>query len=138
MNGQPLPGFYWDAEKKKYFSIASARGMDLKYSAANIRKEEKKAVVQRVATAHSKRVRKERVVRLKPHSFAQTHIEREIGVKRRSYMQIMWPDACASGINVKPQQVLPSQDRIRLFDRCVLRLPSVATNFLCEVLQVNL
>jgi hypothetical protein len=118
MNGQPLPGFYWDAEKKKYFSIQSARGMDVKYSEENIRKTERKERVQKVAIARSDKIRKERVVRRHPHSFAQTHVEREIGIRRRSvYVHSLWPDACTSGIDDMPQQVVSSPERIRLFDR---------------------
>jgi hypothetical protein len=122
MNGQHLPGFYWDAEKKKYFSIKSARGMDVKYSAENLRKEEKKVRIQMTATARSNKIRKERVVRRNANSFAQTHIEREIGIKRRSfYVRNLWPNVCASGID-EQQEIIPMEARIELFDRYVYSL----------------
>ena len=120
MNGQHLPGFYWDAEKKKYFSIKSARGTNLKYSAENIRKEEKKTRVQKVATARLNKIRKERVVRRSADSVAQWHVQREIGVERRSlYVQNLWPNVCAAGIENPPQEIFSSQARVRLFDRYV-------------------
>jgi dipeptidyl aminopeptidase/acylaminoacyl peptidase len=57
------------------------------------------------------------VVRRNPNSFAQTNIDREIGLRRRSrYVLGLWPDACAAGIDDRPEQVL-SQSRIRLFDK---------------------
>jgi hypothetical protein len=120
MNGQPLPGMYWDAEKKKYFSIKSAKGMDVKYSQENIQKAERKERIRKIATARSDKIRKERVVRRYPHSFALTHVEREIGSKRRSfYVQNLWPNACASGVNQESDKVISGQTRVRLFDRYV-------------------
>jgi hypothetical protein len=120
MNGQPLPGMYWDAEKKKYFSIKSAKGMDVKYSQENIQKAERKERIQKVVTARSNKIRKERVVRRYPHSSAQTHVEREIGNKRRSfYVQNLWPDACAASVDQEPEEVVSAQTRVRLFDRYV-------------------
>ncbi|KAF1828741.1 hypothetical protein BDW02DRAFT_206628 [Decorospora gaudefroyi] len=124
MNGQALPGFYWDSEKKKYFKIQSqnaARGLDLKYSLDNIRKEERKERIQNATNARSNQIRKERVVRRNQNSFAYSHVEREIGTRRQSYyLQNTWPDACTSGISSRPADVIsrrPSHAPIRLFDR---------------------
>ncbi|RAR04203.1 hypothetical protein DDE82_004642 [Stemphylium lycopersici] len=124
MNGQPIPGYYWDTEKKKYFKIQSqnaARGFDLKYSLDNIRKEERKERIQKAATARSNKIRKERVVRRYPNSFAQTNIEREIGFERRSfYLNGPWTDAAAFRIDSDPKQVIskrPCHASIRIFDR---------------------
>ena len=111
MNGQPIPGYFWDAEKKKYFRIqnqTAAQGSNLKYSSANIKKTERKERIQNVALARSNKLKKERVVRRNPNSFAQTNIDREIGLKRRSrYVHGLWPDACAAGIQNRPEKVLP-------------------------------
>jgi len=111
MNGQPIPGYFWDAEKKKYFRIqnqTAAQGSNLKYSSANIKKTERKERIQNVALARSNKLKKERVIRRNPNSFAQTNIDREIGLRRRSrYIHGLWPDACAAGIQKRPQKVLP-------------------------------
>ena len=124
MNGQPIPGYYWDTEKNKYFKIQSqnaARGFDLKYSLDNIRKEERKERIHKAATARSNKIRKERVVRRYPNSFAQTNIEREIGFKRRSfYFNGPWTDAAALRIDSDPKQVIsrrPCHGSIRVFDQ---------------------
>ncbi|KAF1938368.1 hypothetical protein EJ02DRAFT_457932 [Clathrospora elynae] len=129
MNGQPLPGFYWDPEKKKYFQIQSqnaARGLNLKHSLHNIRKEERKERLQKTATARSDKIRKERVYRRNANSFAHTHVEREIGIKRRAYFtQVLWPDACVSGVSKQPQQIIErpvdvsvqQRPAVRYFDR---------------------
>lgn len=124
MNGQPIPGYYFDEEKEKYFKIQSctaAQGADFKYSVENIKKLERKERIQNISIARSNKVRKERVVRHNPNSFALTHVEREIGIKRRSaYIQHLWPDSCAFGIDSQPQQVItrrPGQQSIRVFDR---------------------
>jgi hypothetical protein len=120
MNGQPIPGYFWDAEKKKYFRIqnqTAAQGSNLKYSSANIKKTERKERIQNVALARSNKVKKERVVRRNPNSFAQTNIDRETGIRRRSrYVHGLWPDACAAGIDSRPEEVLPSC-QLRLFDK---------------------
>jgi len=111
MNGQPIPGYFWDAEKKKYFRIqnqTAAQGSNLKYSSANIKKTERKERIQNVALARSNKLKKERVIRRNPNSFAQTNIDREIGLRRRSrYIHGLWPDACAAGIEQRPEKVLP-------------------------------
>lgn len=123
MNGQHIPGFYYDTEKKKYFKIQSqsqARGLDLKYSTSNLVKERRKESVQRAATAKSKRLQKERVVRRHAHSFAQSDLDREIGFKRRAvYLHSIWPRACMSGVSSTPNPVTSSDDAgiIRFFDR---------------------
>ncbi|KAH7355920.1 hypothetical protein BKA66DRAFT_429158 [Pyrenochaeta sp. MPI-SDFR-AT-0127] len=124
MNGQSIPGFYFDPEKKKYFRIqgqAAARDLNLKYSLDNIRKEERKERLHKTATARSNKIRKERVVRRNASSFAQAHVEREVGVKRRSlYVQNFWPDACVSGVRSRPKQILDKPhdaSAIRYFDR---------------------
>ncbi|KAI4706408.1 hypothetical protein J4E89_008823 [Alternaria sp. Ai002NY15] len=111
MNGQPIPGYFWDAEKKKYFRIqnqTAAQGSNLKYSSANIKKTERKERIQNVALARSNKLKKERVIRRNPNSFAQTNIDRELGLKRQSrYVHGLWPDACAAGIEQRPEKVLP-------------------------------
>jgi hypothetical protein len=122
MNGQAIPGFYWDAEKKKYFKIqsaAAARDQNLKYSAENIRKKARNERVQDAAKAKTTRARKERVTR-QHGSLMQSCHDREIGFRRRSfYMQSLWPDACAYGMSGVPKKVVdrPSGPLIRLFDR---------------------
>jgi WD40 repeat protein len=123
MNGQHIPGFYYDQEKKKYFKIQSqsaARGLNLKYSTSNLVKERRKENVQRAATAKKARTQKERVVRRHAHSFIQTDFDREIGFKRRSvYLQNIWPEACMSGVDPAPELVTSSDDQgvVRFFDR---------------------
>lgn len=123
MNGQAIPGYYWDADKKKYFKIQSqnaARGFDLKYSLDNIRKEERKQRKQKAVAARSDKIRKERVVRRNPNSITQTNIDRELGSKRHSfYFSNLWADACAFGIDTRPKQVVRRRadyGPIRLFD----------------------
>ncbi|KAH7074001.1 hypothetical protein BKA63DRAFT_416454 [Paraphoma chrysanthemicola] len=122
MNGQAIPGFYWDPEKKKYFKIQSAaasRDQNLKYSAQNIRKNERRERVQGAAKAKATRVRKERVTR-QHGNLTQTCIERESGSRRRSYyVQSLWPNACAYGISAVPKRVVekPPGPGVRLFDR---------------------
>lgn len=123
MNGQHIPGFYFDQEKGKYFRIqsqAAARGLDLKYSTSNLVKERRKENVQKTATAKKARTQKERVVRRHAHSFVQTDLDREIGFKRRPvYLQNIWPEACMSGVSSTPEPVTSSDDQgvIRFFDR---------------------
>ncbi|KAF2024013.1 hypothetical protein EK21DRAFT_79675 [Setomelanomma holmii] len=122
MNGQAIPGFYWDAEKKKYFKIqtaAAAREQNLKYSAENIKKNERKERDQKIATVQSQRKQRERVTR-KHGSLTQICQDRELGTRRRSYyLQSLWPDACAYGVLTRPKRVVekPSGPIIRLFDR---------------------
>jgi WD40 repeat protein len=123
MNGQAIPGFYWDPEKNKYFKIQSAnasRDLNLKYSAQNIRKKERDERVQRVTSARIQRARKERVVRANVDNITQTCIGRELGYRRRShYVQSTWPDACMYGVSTKPKRVVdkPAGAIIRRFDR---------------------
>ncbi|KAF3050853.1 hypothetical protein E8E11_009530 [Didymella keratinophila] len=123
MNGQHIPGFYYDQEKKKYFRIqnqSAARGLDLKYSTSNLAKEKRKEKVHIAATAKKARTQKERVVRRHAHSFIQDDLDREIGFKRRSvYLQNIWPEACMSGVNPAPELVTSSDDQgvVRFFDR---------------------
>src|SRR5687768_3167760 len=103
MNGQPIPGFYWDPEKKKYFRIQSssaAQHKDWKYTVSNLRKEDRKERLQKASLALSDRNRKERVVRRHARSFARTDLEREIGTRRKSfYVQNLWPNACLNGVD---------------------------------------
>ncbi|KAJ4309157.1 hypothetical protein N0V94_009057, partial [Neodidymelliopsis sp. IMI 364377] len=123
MNGQPIPGYYFDKEKKKYFKIQSqvaARGLDLKYSTINLRKEERRERTQQAATARTSKIRKERVVRRYANNFTQTDLEREIGFRRRSfYLQHIWPEACMSGVTATPKSIVSndSDGAIRFFDR---------------------
>jgi hypothetical protein len=122
MNGQEIPGFYFDTEKRKYFRIQTAqatRHQHLEYSAENIRKKQRVERVQRTTTAQTQRARKERVVRHDAGHLKQTCLEREIGFKRRAvYMQALWPNACVSGFSSKPKIVVEKQKAaIRLFDR---------------------
>jgi WD40 repeat protein len=123
MNGQHIPGFYYDQEKKKYFRIqtqSAAGGLNLKYSTSNLVKERRKENVQRAATAKKARTQKERVVRRHAHSFVQNDLDREIGFRRRSfYLQNIWPEACMSGIGPSPELVTSSDDQgvVRFFDR---------------------
>ncbi|KAJ4336456.1 hypothetical protein N0V95_008596, partial [Ascochyta clinopodiicola] len=123
MNGQHIPGFYYDQEKKKYFKIQSqsaARGLDLKYSTSNLIKERRKENVQKAATARTTRIQKERVVRRHATKFIQSDLEREIGFKRRSfYLQNIWPEACMSGVKVTSRAVTSSANNevIRFFDK---------------------
>ncbi|CAO2648679.1 Nn.00g079460.m01.CDS01 [Neocucurbitaria sp. VM-36] len=123
MNGQAIPGFYFDPEKKKYFRIqgqVAARGSNLKYSLDNIRKEERKERLQKAATARDDRIRRQRVVRRHASTLLQTEVERELGFRRRSfYMQNLWPDACIAGVSKRPKQILdkPHDASIRYFDR---------------------
>ncbi|KAF2128752.1 hypothetical protein P153DRAFT_367105 [Dothidotthia symphoricarpi CBS 119687] len=122
MNGQPIPGFYFDPDKKKYFRIqtsTAARDLDIKHSAENIRKEERRSRLNRAAAVQSNKTRRERVVRRNATNFTQTCLEREIGFRRRSfYVQSMWPDACMSGVATRLKKVVDAPDAsIRLFDR---------------------
>lgn len=134
MNGQELPGFYWDAEKKKYFKIQSAnasRDLNLKYSAQNIRKKEREDTIQAAANAHVQRTRKERIVRHHASTLSQICQERELGLKRRSYyLQSAWPNACASGVATKSATITKKSHGtpIRLFDRA----PSSKTMYIVQ------
>ena len=123
MNGQHIPGFYYDQEKGKYFKIQSqsaARGLNLKYSTSNLVKERRKQNAQRAATAKSKKIQKERVVRRHASSFIQTDLDREIGFKRQSvYLHTIWPEACMFGVSPSPEPITSSDDQgvIRFFDK---------------------
>lgn len=123
MNGQPIPGFYFDQDKGKYFRIQSqeaARDFDLKYSTSNLVKERRKENVHRTATAKKARTQKERVVRRHAHSFVQTDLDRELGFKGKPvYLQNIWPEACMSGVSSTPEPVTSSDDQgvLRFFDR---------------------
>ncbi|KAL5116700.1 hypothetical protein ACEQ8H_005449 [Pleosporales sp. CAS-2024a] len=122
MNGQAIPGFYWDPEKKKYFKIQSAtasRDGNLLYSASNLRKQQRDERVQSVTSARIQRARKERVVRINVNNVMHTCLEREIGARRRShYVQSAWPDACAFGLARRNMVVeRPPNTLIRRFDR---------------------
>ncbi|CAN9269275.1 unnamed protein product [Alternaria alternata] len=107
MNGQAIPGYFWDAEKKKYFRIqnqTAAQGSNLKYSSENIRKTERKEHIQNVAIARSNKIRKERVVRRNPNTFAQTNLDREyVGQK-------FTPKDCSAiwGAAARPSTFTPS------------------------------
>jgi WD40 repeat protein len=125
MNGQAIPGFYYDTEKKKYFKIQKAdasRGLDLncKYSVQNIRKREREERILEKASAQAKKARKERVHRQHASSLTQICQERELGTRSRSYyMHSSWPDACISGVSPKPKKVvdrLPGPP-VRFFDQ---------------------
>lgn len=123
MNGREIPGFYFDPEKNKYFKILGAnasRGLDLKYSAENIRKRDRVERVQKTTAARYSKTRTERVVRRHASNLTQTCAEREIGFRRRSfYIQNLWPDACIYGVRAKPTKVIdkPADGAIRCFDR---------------------
>lgn len=122
MNGQPIPGFFYDTEKKKYFKIQSAaasRDLDLEYSAENIRKRERVQNIQRVAADRVRKTRRERVVRRHASNLTQIRVEQEIGLRRQSaYVQCTWPTACMSGVTAKPEEVLSRPEpAIQLFDR---------------------
>lgn len=123
MNGQHIPGFYYDQEKKKYFKIQSqsaSRGLNLKYSTSNLAKERRKENIQKATAARTSRIQKERVVRRYANCFVQTDLDREIGFKRRSvYLQTIWPEACMSGVcaTSKPVTCSDNNDVIRFFDR---------------------
>ena len=123
MNGQHIPGFYYDQEKKKYFKIQSqsaSRGLDLKYSTSNLIKEKRKALIQEAVTARTSKLRKQRVIRRHADSFVQTNLEREIGFRRRSfYLLNTWPEACMSGVTAIPQAVVSNDTDgiVRFFDR---------------------
>lgn len=123
MNGQSIPGFYWDSEKKKYFKIQSAnasRDLNLKYSAQNIRKKERDERVQNIAAARIQRARKERVVRKHVNNVIQACIDRELGMRRRSvYIHCIWSEVCMSGLSARPKKVVdrPTGALIRRFDR---------------------
>ncbi|KAH8723559.1 hypothetical protein GQ44DRAFT_309964 [Phaeosphaeriaceae sp. PMI808] len=122
MNGQAIPGFYWDPEKKKYFKIQSAtasRDLNLKYSAQNIRKAEREERVQSTVTARTNKTRKERVTRQHANNLTHSCLEREIGFKRRSvYVQASWPEACIHGVSASPKKFVqrPSGAPIRCFE----------------------
>ncbi|KAL6705248.1 hypothetical protein ACN47E_007208 [Coniothyrium glycines] len=123
MNGQRIPGFYWDPDKKKYFKIQGAvasRDLNLKYSAANLHKAERGERLQKKARAQTTEIRKHRVVRRHAKSLTQTCAEREIGHRTRQYYaHRLWPNACVSGVQIKPRSVIrrPSSTSIRLFDQ---------------------
>jgi hypothetical protein len=122
MNGQDIPGFYFDTEKKKYFQIQNAqatRHQHLDYSAESIRKKQRTERLHRTATAQIQRTRKERVIRHDAGHLTQTCLEREIGFKRRPvYMQASWPNACVSGVSAKPKMIVERPKApIRLFDQ---------------------
>lgn len=123
MNGQHIPGFYYDQDKNKYFKIQSqsaARDLNLKYSTSNLAKQRRREHVQRAATAKKDRTQKERVVRRHASSFIQTDLDREIGFKRQSvYLHNIWPEACMSAVSASPEPVTSSDDHgvIRFFDR---------------------
>lgn len=124
MDGQNIPGFYWDPEKKKYFKIQSAnaaRDLNLRYSAANIRKTAREERLQKTVDAQNKKIRKQRVVRRHASNLIQTCVEREIGFRNRSYhMHNLWPNACIAGLSAEPHVVITQHapsSHIRLFDR---------------------
>lgn len=100
-----IPGFYFDAEKGKYFKISkthSAPPSQAKYTAQNVRKELKKATVERHARKHQEKRMKETIVR--PHTrhrwgLQMAGMDREIGNRRKTYyMHGVWPSACVAGM----------------------------------------
>lgn len=119
MNGQQIPGFYYDPEKKKYFKIQSASAScdpNLKYSAQNVRKQERQDRLQHTLTSRIKRTKRERVVRKHASNLIQTNLDREIGFRRRSfYTHDAWPSACTFGISTRQKQIVDSPP-IRRFD----------------------
>jgi len=125
MNGQPLPGFYYDPDKNKYFRIQSAAASrdlahSLPYSAQNLRKKERADKLQQAAAAHRAKTHAQRVVRRHVTTLAQTCVEREFGLQRRSFCtQRLWPGACMAGVVVQPDCALekPPETSIRRFDR---------------------
>lgn len=123
MNGQAIPGFYYDTEKKKYFKIqsqAAAQGLDLRYTSSNLAKSQRQETIQKAAAAKTTRTKKERVIRRHGSSFIQTDLEREIGFRRKSfYLQTIYPGACTSGLPPTPRTMTTSDqnEAIRFFDR---------------------
>ncbi len=123
MNGQPIPGFYYDTEKKKYFRIqnpGAAQGLNVKYTTENIRKEQRNERLQQNAVTRLNQSRKGRVVKRYAGHLIQNLIEKEIGFRRRSfYVQNAWPDACVAGIGDRPQEIFGSEKgaSIRYFDQ---------------------
>ncbi|KAI8943361.1 hypothetical protein NX059_001376 [Plenodomus lindquistii] len=115
MNGQPIPGFYYDEAKKKYFKIQSAnasRHLDLRYSAENIRKRERVDKIKEAAAARVSKTRKERVVRHHANNLTNTCIEREIGLRRTSaILHRLWPNACMYGYAPLPHIAMPRPTR---------------------------
>jgi WD40 repeat protein len=122
MNGQAIPGFYYDEAKKKYFRIQSqtaARDLDLKYSTSNLRKQDRKDRFNKAAHARASKTRKERVVRRHASVFSHFNLDREIGFRPRAlYTHTLWPDACMSGVDQTPHIISALDDSpVRFFDR---------------------
>ncbi|CBX93590.1 hypothetical protein IAQ61_008332 [Plenodomus lingam] len=110
MNGQAIPGFYYDTEKKKYFKIqgaAASRDLDLKYSAENIRKRQRVEHIEKLAAVRINKNRKERVVLRNASNLVQTCMQRESGRNRPTlYTQCLHPTAYMSGVKSIPDRVL--------------------------------
>lgn len=100
-----IPGYYYDAEKGKYFKIStthSAPPSQAKYTLQNVRKEHKKAAAEKFARKQQEKRERETVVR--PHhrnnwSMQLAGLDREIGGRRKTYYTHgIWPSACVAGM----------------------------------------
>ncbi|KAF2810875.1 uncharacterized protein BDZ99DRAFT_462176 [Mytilinidion resinicola] len=87
MDGQEIPGFYWDPDKKKYFAIlATHKGPrpESQYSKDNIENVTKKSKIQIRREDWEKRMKTERVERSKTHQSPLNAVclKRELGLQR--------------------------------------------------------
>jgi hypothetical protein len=123
MDGREIPGFYFDTEKKKYFKIQHASKLkpDAKYSIENVKKEQKKQKIVKDASMRIEKRQKETIVRRHVRDpLMHASLDREMGLRSRSYyVERVWPDACVSGFQNRPQMVVkhPERASIRFFDR---------------------
>jgi hypothetical protein len=101
-----IPGFYFDAEKGKYFKISkthSAPPSQAKYTLQNVRREQKKAIAEKNVKIQQEKRERETIVR--PHTrnkwgLQMASLDREIGGRRKTYYTHgIWPDATVAGMD---------------------------------------
>ncbi|TKX27412.1 hypothetical protein C1H76_0249 [Elsinoe australis] len=108
MEGRPLPGFYWDKEKKKYFRIQPNHRAPAgaKHSVENVRKEEQATKKRKREHQRQAKVARETVKRAPILTFYQSRVSlgRELGLQAPRLAEVAKSKAFAS--QIRPEDSL--------------------------------
>lgn len=99
-----IAGHYFDPEKNKYFKLvknAIPETAQAKYTQSNVKKVQKRNREELRKQERLERTERETIVRPHTHKgwgIELANLEREVGVRRKSYyLHSVWPGACVSG-----------------------------------------
>lgn len=116
--GRPIPGYYFDREKKKYFKILPNHSgpPNAAYSEENIKKRKEKEKTEKQERRRSKKRKRETVISRHAKNYLyQAYHEREMGYAKRSgIIKRVWGSACASGW--EGEMLIPPEG-VRFFDQ---------------------